>query len=240
MSTAMGWPADVIHVNEDGWVLINRGSQHGVAPGLRLLVVGQGTRELRDLFSAEVAADAPAAALPVVLRIRRTYELLEVIHAEEQCAVAIAARILAERRPSVYRGPDGELLVWSPLPADFTWPPPGTASDDDDDDDDASDETGASAADAATDDADDADGANQVDAPPEEREQDDARWEQALPLNGVNVGDIVLPAIPATSSASGATSAIPAAAVLAGTPAIAHQDTPFDAGRAYDWLKPGS
>ncbi|WIG58799.1 MAG: hypothetical protein OJF49_001545 [Ktedonobacterales bacterium] len=233
MSTAMSWPADVIHVNEDGWVLINRGSRHGVAPGLRLLVVGQGTRELRDLFSAEVAADAPAEALPVVLRIRRTYELLEVIHAEEQCAVAIAARIPAARRPSVYRGPDGELLVWSPLPADFTWPPPGAASDDTD----MSGETGASAADAAT---DDAGGANQVDAPPEESEQDDARWEQALPLNGVNVGDIVLPAIPATSSASAVASATPAAVVSSGAPASAHQDTPFDAGRAYDWLKPGS
>ncbi len=44
--TASGtWPADVIHVNEDGWVLVNRGSQHGVFVGMRLLVGGAGIRE---------------------------------------------------------------------------------------------------------------------------------------------------------------------------------------------------
>jgi hypothetical protein len=47
------WPADVIHVNEDGWVLINRGSQHGITVGLGLLVVGQGVHELRNLFASE-------------------------------------------------------------------------------------------------------------------------------------------------------------------------------------------
>ncbi len=58
MSQPVGalWPADIIHVNEDGWVLINRGSRHGVAVGLHLLVVGTGVRELRDLFAPGASA----------------------------------------------------------------------------------------------------------------------------------------------------------------------------------------
>ena len=123
-ATAGIWPADVIHVNEDGWVLVNRGREHGVAPGLRLLVVGQGIRELRDLFAAgTVDEHAP------VLRIRRTYELLDVIHVEAACAIAVAARTPVERRPRIYHGPDGELLVWVPLLSTFTWPLPGETPD---------------------------------------------------------------------------------------------------------------
>src|SRR5262249_51936744 len=97
-----GWPADVVHVNEDGWVLINRGRTHGVAPGLRLLVVGSGVRDLRDLYNSASAGDEP----PVVLRTRRTFELLEVIHVEERCAVAISERVPAARRPQFYAGPE--------------------------------------------------------------------------------------------------------------------------------------
>lgn len=91
---AQSWPAQVIHVNEDGWVLINRGTRHGAAPGLRLIVVGAEVRELRDLY-AQPAGGAP------VLRIRSSFEQLEVIHAEERCAVAIASRVPAERRPQI-------------------------------------------------------------------------------------------------------------------------------------------
>src|SRR5260221_5974870 len=126
------WPADVIHVNEDGWVLINRGTQHGVTAGLRLLVVGAGARELHDLFPAGAAnaqptegeGEAGAAAVdePIVLRTRRTYELLEIVHVEPGCAIAIAARTPTERRPQFYRGLEGDLLVLVPLPADFTYP----------------------------------------------------------------------------------------------------------------------
>lgn len=212
------WPADIIHVNEDGWVLVNRGRAHGITPGLHLLVVGQGIRELRDLFSqaSDSSGEEPA------LRIRRTYEQLEVIHVQDRSAIAIATRTPPERRPSVYRGPDGELLVWVPLPAGFTWPQPGAAPDD-----------------AA--DADDADGDPDIeadveadtevtDAPPERGEQDDQRWEEALPLNGVNVGDIVLPAIPATSAASKVSAGI----ASTGEP----HANPFESGRSYDWMKP--
>ncbi len=226
------WPADVIHVNEDGWVLINRGSRHGVTMGLRLLVVGTGIRDLHDLF----APDASSEAQPPALRIRRTYELLEVVHAEENCAVAIATRTPAARRPTVYRGPEGELLVWAPLPEGYTWPPPNSSTDarqpesppwapatDDD---------------AATDDEESSD-AGEADAPPERAPQDDEPWEEALPLNSVSVGDIVLPALPATPSAPAAPHA-PASSSSGGgsSPTGSHDPTsPFETGRSYDWMK---
>src|SRR5258708_38670202 len=89
------WPADVIHVNEDGWVLLNRGRRHGVSAGLRRLAVGPGIRELRDLYAAEAAGDTP----PPALRSRRTCGQLEGSHAEEDCAAAIATRAPQQRRP---------------------------------------------------------------------------------------------------------------------------------------------
>src|SRR5262249_53830427 len=129
MGTASGagtWPADIIHVNEDGWVLINRGRAHGVLPGLRLLVVGQGIRELRDLFASEPQGtpEEPHAAPALMLHTRRPSEKLEVLHAEWACATATATRTPPGRRRSVSRGPEGELLVWVPLPAGLTWPRP--------------------------------------------------------------------------------------------------------------------
>ena len=225
------WPADVIHVNEDGWVLINRGSRAGVAAGLRLLVVGTGIRDLHDLF----APDASSETQPPALRIRRTYELLEVVHAEENCAVAIATRTPAARRPTVYRGPEGELLVWVPLPEGYTWPPPSSSTDAQQPE--SQPWAPASADDTATegDSSDDDD----ADAPPERAPQDDEPWEEALPLNSVSVGDIVLPALPATPSSPSAPHA-PASSVgaIGGTPAEAHDpSSPFEMGRTYDWMK---
>jgi hypothetical protein len=225
------WPADVIHVNEDGWVLINRGSKHGVAPGLRLMVVGSSIRDLRDLYAPGTDRDTPTEELPVALRLRRTYELLEVVHVEESCAIAIAARVPPDRRPTIYCGPEGELLVWVPLTADFTWPRPR--------DDGAAD---ANQADEPDDQAQDRqDGAEaDHDTPPEQMEQEDERWELALPLNSVSVGDIVLPALPAASQA--ATAKDSALATVAASPAAPtdQHTTPFDAGRSYDWMKPQS
>ncbi len=222
-ATAGIWPADVIHVNEDGWVLVNRGREHGVAPGLRLLVVGQGIRELRDLFAAgTVDEHAP------VLRIRRTYELLDVIHVEAACAIAVAARTPVERRPRIYHGPDGELLVWVPLPSTFTWPLPGETPDAASDTSDA-DETSGERTATNNEGIEDAENAAE-DAPPERSEQDDERWEEALPLNGVSVGDRVLPAIPAAgvASATGGTSGATGSGA----------GNPFETGRAYDWMQP--
>lgn len=218
-SAAATWPADVIHVNEDGWVLINRGSRHGIVVGQGLLVVGQSVRELRNLFAG--ASDTGGQPeLPVVLRTRRTYELLEVVHVEEASAIAIAKRTPAERRPRFFLGPEGETLVWVPLPADFRQP----LSD--------RDIEGPTSA-LPQDSGDDADSGQSTDEPPEQEEQEDELWEQALPLNSVNVGDIVVPAVPAPTSPSvatmehGGSSSSPAAA-----------PTSFEQGRSYDWMKP--
>ena len=226
------WPAAIIHVNEDGWVLINRGRRHGILSGLRLLVVGTGVRELRDLSATEEDASP-------VLRIRRTYEELDIVYVEEVCAVAVATRAPTARRPRCYCGPEGELLVWVPLPDAWTYPQPGSeqdVSDDEDDAEDTPDDTYQDEAEPATgDEADD----DAPDVPPAAGEQDDQRWEQALPLNGVAVGDLVVPAIPAagtTSALSGDTASIPSQTA----PALANTSTdsnPFELGREYGWMK---
>lgn len=225
------WPADVIHVNEDGWVLINRGSQHGVFVGMRLLVVGTGIRDLNDLFAS--GASGALEPPPPVLRIRRTYELLEVIYTESGCAIAIATRTPAARRPMVFRGPEQELLVWVPLPEGYSWPPTGEPAT-------TPDESAATSEDGETG-ADDA--SSEADAPPEHAPQDDELWEESLPLNSVSVGDLVLPAVPAApssasapSSPSATTSATPSSA-MSNDPSETHAPTTYDAGRTYDWMK---
>ena len=273
------WPADVIHVNEDGWVLINRGLAQGVVVGQRLLAVGPSVRNLRNLFAAH--DDAPA---PVVLQIRRTYEMLEVVYAERECAVAVATRAPIERRPEFYRGLSGELLVWVPLPRDYTYPP---ADADDNADGSGADDAENSASDVGVNvpimgypmgrmnarpdavasvdetedsvvgDSDDADG--QVpydqaiaDEPPERVTQEDERWEEALPLNGVSVGDLVVPALPAAPTLSGLAAAPTTLSASAPTPAptvaydfatpVTHAATTVPGaegtGHTSDWMKP--
>jgi hypothetical protein len=218
-----------------------------VLPGLRLLVVGEGIRVLHDLFAPEAqgVSDEPLPAL----RIRRIYEQLEVIHAEPACAIAIAARTPPERRPSVYQGPKGELLVWVPLPADFTWPRPGEQ--DSPAQDAFLDDTSA-ALDAVGEAADQSGGTASeggeavTDNPPEHAEQEDERWEEALPLNGISVGDLVVPALPAAGSEAvtlspTALGGVPAPGVMGlGAAGGEPHTNPFETGRDYDWIKPGS
>jgi hypothetical protein len=228
---ASTWPADIVHINEDGWVLINRGKRHGVPVGMRLLVIGAGTREIGDLFAAGLdEVDDP----PVVLRTRRTYELIEVVHVEDASAVAIAARTAPNRRPQFYRGPEGELLVWVPLPPDFTYPKPGGEDDEMlDDDEDQEPYDGADETEDAT-----ASGTPSTDTPPQRAEQEDERWEQALPLNGVSVGDRVVPAMPASP---GQSSAVSDSAAMGNPEAPSSTETSsatFEQGRSYDWMKP--
>lgn len=233
------WPGAVIHVNEDGWVLINRGARDGVVPGLRLLVVGTAARELRDPYAQNVAA---GDAAPVVLRIRRTFELLEVVHVESACAVAVAARVPAARRPECYTGPEGELLVWVPLPQDYTWPPVPDDDEDNAGDADEDEDDGEAGDDGAAREADAADGSTSnetADVPPGGG-QDDQRWEEALPLNSVTVGDLVVPAIPAVPASPAASGAPDAAGKLADASARsgagAADQTAHDEG-TYDWMK---
>jgi len=245
------WPADVIHVNEDGWVLINRGTQHGVPVGLRLLVVGAGARELRDLFPAAAAqpadaqptegeeADTASAGVdePVVLRTRRTYEMLEIVHVEPDCAIAIATRTPTEQRPQFYRGPEGDLLVWVPLPADFTYPRPDSEEEDEEDEEEPYDEADTDAEDGA------GQGAPEIDSPPQRADQEDERWEQALPLNGVGVGDQVVPAVFAARPAQPRATASAPGVPDPSAPQSASDEqslTPFEQGRSYDWMKPQS
>lgn len=248
-NAAAAWPAAVVHVNEDGWVLLNRGATQGVAPGMRLLVVGDEARELYD--TASLTTVGTSTGPRALIRIRRTYELLEVVYAEEQCAVAIAARVPRERRPQVYHAPGGELLVWVPLPPDYTWP--GSDAGDEavgevegageDTEDERGVEEGAEDVDGAADENQpEANGTQDAESLAEE--QEDERWEQALPLNGIHVGDLVLPAVPVPSGGAASphttTSADPAPPDSAPSAPVEQQDTPFDSGRDYDWLKPST
>ena len=66
--------------------------------------------------------------------------------------------------------------------------------------------------------------------------EDDERWEEALPLNGVSVGDLVVPAIPAAGAATSPANTGSSAVSATGEPSTA--PNPFEAGRDYGWMKP--
>ncbi|HLY31691.1 MAG TPA: hypothetical protein VKQ36_11735 [Ktedonobacterales bacterium] len=250
------WPADVIHVNEDGWVAFNRGLAHGVTVGMRLLVIGSGVREMRDLFNGSPKPGEDSGEKPVILRTRRTYELLEVVFAEQNSAIAVATRAPLERRPEFYRGPEGELLVWVPLPKDYTWPPPESSDEDPaTDNENTQQDAGAylPASDAESDDntgladvseTSDSSSDDEIDEPDQHITQEDERWEEALPLNGVSVGDRVLPAIPATPGATSTVSisAAPVASSASMVPVAEDATTTGDTGATHetanDWRKP--
>src|SRR5258708_6669123 len=134
---------------------------------------------------------APALCTP------RMYEQLDCVYSYDAGSVAVATGTPPERRPDVYRGLEGELLVWVPLPAGFTWPQPGADEHDLPPDTVANGDAGDRQEESwDEDDTADTAGDGEVDSPPELAEQDDERWEEALPLNGVNVGDRVVPAVP--------------------------------------------
>ncbi len=230
----------VIHVNEDGWVVINRGAQDGVSEGLRFAVLGErNPRQIRDLFPAPEAADRPARA--VVLRADTAYELLRVILVERACCVAIADRVPPERTPQPFRGPQGELLLYTPPPADWRY----DALDLEEEREDAADEAaeadeenaGDAAEDAPADESEEADASAEEEAPAAEESAADAAtrqqerlWDGALPLNAVQVGDEVVMALPYRPGAWEA----PAAPVEAGVPAAADDQAQPS---SYDWLK---
>ncbi len=225
----------VIHVNEDGWVVINRGAEHGVSDGLRFAVLGERTpRQIRDLFAAGEGADKPAS--PVVLRADTAYELLRVILVERQCCIAISDRVPPERTPQPFVGPQGELLMYTPPPAGWRYDaldldeasesaPADKADNAEDTDDDqtedaASDTQEASESAAASAEEDDTDLAGQ---------QQERLWDGALPLNAVQVGDEVVMALPYRPDAARAPAPAEASA-----PATA--DAPATPS-SYDWLK---
>lgn len=224
----------VIHVNEDGWVVINRGAQDGVSEGQRFAVLGErNPRQIRDLFSAAGADDQPD--LPVVLHTDTAYELLRVILVERRCCVAISDRVPAERTPQPFLGPQGELLIYTPPPPDWRYDAldleeaPEEPADESSQPDEAP--TDAAEGREAGTPASDEPAADDLAA-----EQQERLWDGALPLNALQVGDEVVLAQPYHPGAWLAAEADEASAAPAADEAPAETEAPTDRP-AYDWLK---
>jgi hypothetical protein len=227
----------VIHVNEDGWVVINRGAEHGVSDGLRFAVLGErNPRQIRDLFPS--GEDAEKTASPVVLRADTAYELLRVILVERQCCVAISDRVPPERTPQPFAGPQGELLLYTPPPAGWRYDaldldeasadaPADEATEAEDADNDPAEDDAENAAPEQSEPAADETSAEEADA--DLAGQQERLWDGALPLNAVQVGDEVVMALPYRPGAWAA----PAAAEGSASAAADVSTAPS----SYDWLK---
>jgi hypothetical protein len=227
----------VIHVNEDGWVVINRGGQDGVSEGQRFVVLGERTpRQIYNPFPSDAAKEQPT--LPVVLRADTAYELLRVILVERQCCVAISDRVPPERTPQPFLGPQGELLVYTPPPADWRY----DALDLEEESEAAPAEEEAKAeeadeSDAAADPTNEAEEGSEAEAEDASEAEDDdpvARqqerlWDGSLPLNAVQVGDEVVMALPYRPGGWEAS----ASAEVSAADAAESTDKPA----SYDWLK---
>ncbi|HEY7349900.1 MAG TPA: hypothetical protein VH599_16400 [Ktedonobacterales bacterium] len=225
----------VIHVNEDGWVVINRGAQDGVSEGLRFAVLGERKpRQIRDPFASAEATSEPASL--VVLRADTVYELLRVILVERRCCVAISDRVPPERTPQPFLGPQGELLIYTPPPDDWRY----DALDLEEESEDAPADEAAEGAheDEAEGDPPEKDSASKAEGGSKSEAEDSSAadlterqqerlWDGALPLNAVQVGDEVVVALPYRPGAGEA----PAEATL---PAAADGPT---RPASYDWLK---
>lgn len=211
----------VIHVNEDGWVVINRGSQDGVVEGQKFVVLGErNPRQIHDLYPQ--SAENSGAAQPAVLRVDTAYELLRVILVERACCVAISDRVPQDRTPLPFLGPQGELLLYTPPPPDWRY----DALDLDEtqektDEEDVEDED-------EDDEAETADESEDSEIDP--TIQQDRLWDGALPLNALQVGDEVVLAQPylpgAWATGSTASENAPASPEAAAT-----------MPEAYDWFK---
>ncbi len=231
----------VIHVNEDGWVVINRGAQDGVSEGQRFAVLGErNPRSIRDLFVSAEAAEERVGQ--VVLRADTAYELLRVILVERQCCVAISDRVPPERTPQAFLGPQGELLVYTPPPADWRYDALDLDEADEDAPTAAQEQQPTPGSEAASDDTaseaapeDEGDAANAADLAPRQQER---LWDGALPLNALQVGDEVVMARPYHPGAWEASAAVETTAPAAGddppTPATSDSAAPDG---SYDWLK---
>jgi hypothetical protein len=229
----------VIHVNEDGWVVINRGAQDGVSDGMRFVVLGErNARQIRNLFPFGDTADK--AARPVVLRADTAYELLRVILVERACCVAISDRVPPERTPQPFLGPQGELLIYTSPSVDWRYDALDLEeSSDDAPADEAADAESASEGDQADEDsASEAESTSEPAAEEGDSEEESAAelagrqqerlWDGALPLNAVQVGDEVVMARPYHPGA------------WEGAADEASEPAPADASArpaSYDWLK---
>ncbi len=219
----------VIHVNEDGWVVINRGAQDGVSEGQRFAVLGErNPRQIRDLFPA---ATGDPSDLPVVLHTDTAYELLRVILVERRCCVAISDRVPPERTPQMFLGPQGELLVYTPPPPDWRYDALDLEEAAENADD-AADESGEG-------DDDEAEEVETAETAAEDdlvAKQQERLWDGSLPLNALQVGDEVIQAQPYHPGAW-ATSIAEISAPSTETSAAPDASDPPTDHQAYDWLK---
>ncbi len=220
----------VIHVNEDGWVVINRGAQDGVSEGQRFAVLGErNPRQIRDLFPAAGAGDPPD--LPVVLHTDTAYELLRVILVERRCCVAISDRVPPERTPQAFLGPQGELLVYTPPPPDWRY----DALDLEEAAENAADDTGGSG-ETDEEEAEEVETAEAAAGDDLIAKQQERLWDGSLPLNALQVGDEVVQAQPYHPGAWAAPIAEISAAPTETGAAPDSSGSPPD-HQAYDWLK---
>lgn len=217
----------VIHVNEDGWVVINRGSQDGVVEGQKFVVLGErNPRQIHDLYPE--SAENSSAAQPAVLRVDTAYELLRAILVERACCVAISDRVPQDRTPLPFLGPQGELLLYTPPPPDWRYDAldldetQEQTDEEDDEDENEGEDAEAEAGDDAADESED----TAIDP----TTQQDRLWDGALPLNALQVGDEVVlaqPYLPGAWSASAA----------AGENAPASANAAASMPESYDWFK---
>lgn len=217
----------VIHVNEDGWVVINRGSQDGVVEGQKFVVLGErNPRQIHDLYPQ--SAENSRAAQPAVLRVDTAYELLRVILVERACCVAISDRVPQDRTPLPFLGPQGELLLYTPPPPDWRYDAldldetQEQTDEEDGEDEDADDEVEDEAGDDAADEPED----TAIDP----TTQQDRLWDGALPLNALQVGDEVVLAQPYLPGAW-------AASAAGNENAPTSPDAAATLPEAYDWFK---
>ena len=230
----------VIHVNEDGWVVINRGMQDSIVEGQKFVVLGErNPRQIHDLYPE--SAENSRAPHPAVLRVDTAYELLRVILVERACCIAISDRVPQERTPLPFLGPQGELLLYTPPPPDWRFDAldlQETQAEPDTDDEDE----GEAAEDLAEDvdnAADESEGAEAAeDAQMDPNTQQDRLWDGALPLNALQVGDEVVLAQPYHSGAVerevwAASNAGSAPGETSPAPTSAALSTP----ESYDWFK---
>lgn len=246
----------VIHVNEDGFVVLNLGARDGVQEGQKFAVLGE--RRPRQIHDPFALANAKHPRQPV-LRLDTAYELLRVILVEQQCCVAISDRVPPERTPQPFMGPQGELLLYTPAPADWRYDAYELeeAAEDDELEEEADSE--AEESEEAEDDAEDGaliaeDGAaaetseetgQEEAAPPEDdpadliARQQEHLWDGSLPLNAVQVGDEVILARPYLPGASALLQARPGSTPEPGEPApTLAPGGDLTLPTNYDWMKP--
>ncbi len=238
----------VIHVNEDGWTVINLGARDGVQEGQRFAVLGERRpRQIHDPFAPET----PRPASQPVLRVDTAYELLRVILVERECCIAISARVPPERTPQPFLGPQGELLLYTPAPADWRYDAfelEEAAEEDEAEERDMNDEQAeesgvltAGEGDLTEDATDEVEDAEEVLEDPAEMiaRQQEHLWDGSLPLNAVQVGDEVILAQPYSPAGLALLHAMQgnAAETSAPLPPLSPSDD-LTPPATYDWMKP--